>query len=421
MIKREGCLVHERSVVERVEVLRGPQGTVFGKNTTAGAIVITTKAPTFQREIQAELTGGNFGFLQGKAAISGPIIGNILAGRVSVSGTRRDGNIHNVVTGVDENNIVNWGARGQLLYRPSENFNFTVTGDFNSFEPTCCTQSYWRVAPTLKPAAQQYPALAAGIGYTPPSTNVYDRLTDIDAALGVNTSEGGISGVANWNVGFATLTSVSAWRWWDWDAANDRDYTGLRIQLLQHIPSRQIQYSQELRLASNGMNNAIDYVGGLYWYQQTIKGHPITGYGPDAAYWLVVPPPVIPSNLLDGYTSDGRTVFKSDSYAVFGEGTWHVTQSFRAPLDQDSTSDNLLYGRDRFIQAHHLPTGYIECAALHRRFGGRQKGVDYVVHSREIALDRAVAIEYKLAGGERGEDQTAHQHVRALPGAKYCK
>ncbi|WP_445262333.1 glycosyl hydrolase family 95 catalytic domain-containing protein, partial [Pseudomonas sp. EA_5y_Pfl2_R50] len=96
------------------------------------------------------------------------------------------------------------------------------------------------------------PALAALFNYTPPSTNPYDRVTDIDAALGVNTNEGGVSAIADWNVGFATLTSVSAWRFWNWDAANDRDYTGIPVQLSQHIPSRQDQYSQELRLASNG-------------------------------------------------------------------------------------------------------------------------------------------------------------------------
>ena len=181
-----------------------------------------------------------------------------------------------------------------------------------------------RVAPTLKPAAQQYPALAAGKNYAPPSMNPFDRKTDIDANLAVDTSEGGVSAVADWNLGPVTLTSVSAWRCWDWDAANDRDYTSLIIQTLQHIPSRQIQYSQELRIASNGVNK-VDYVAGLYWFQQTIKGHPITQYGPDAAYWLLGPPPGIPSNLLDGYVSEGHTNFRSDSYAAFGEFVWHVT------------------------------------------------------------------------------------------------
>ena len=121
-----------------------------------------------------------------------------------------------------------------------------------------------------------------------------------------------------------TLTSVSAWRYWKWDAENDRDYIGLPIQLSQHIPSRQDQYSQELRIASRG-EGSLDYVGGLYWFTQTIEGRPITIYGPMAAYWLLGPPPAIPANLLDGYGSDGSTRFHSDSYAAFGEVTWHAT------------------------------------------------------------------------------------------------
>jgi iron complex outermembrane receptor protein len=143
--------------------------------------------------------------------------------------------------------------------------------------------------------------------------------------LKVATNEGGLSAIADWNLGAATLTSVSAWRFWNWDAANDRDYTSLSIQTVQHIPSRQDQYSQEFRIASNGTNR-VDYVAGLYWYAQTITGEPITEYGPLAAYWLLGKPPAIPGNLLDGYLTDGHTRFHSDSYAAFGEATWHATQ-----------------------------------------------------------------------------------------------
>jgi iron complex outermembrane receptor protein len=336
--------------IEKVEVLRGPQGTLFGKNTTAGAIHITTRAPTFEPEYRAELTGGNIGFFQGKAAISGPIVGNVLAGRISGIFTRRDGVITNAATGVDHNDIKNAGVRGQLLYRPNANFQYRLTTDFNSFDSNCCTQVHVRVGTTLKPAGQQYAALAAGQGYAPPSTNPFDRRTDIDAALAVKTSEGGITGIGDWNLGPVTVTSITAWRYWNWDAANDRDYTGRRVQLVQHIPSRQIQYSQELRVASNGDNNMIDYVAGLYWFQQTIKGHPITGYGPDGAHWLLGPP-AVPGNLLDGYTSEGQTKFTTNSYAAFGEATWHTTQrldlSFGARYtaeEKDGTFNSFVYG-----------------------------------------------------------------------------
>jgi iron complex outermembrane receptor protein len=162
---------------------------------------------------------------------------------------------------------------------------------------------FYGVGTTLKKPARQYPALAAGAGYAPPSLDPYDRLADIDAPLGVDTNEGGVSAIADWNLGRTTLTSVSAWRFWNWDAANDRDYTSLSIQTLQHIPSRQDQYSQEFRLASNGTNR-VDCVTGLYWFEQTILGEPITQYGPDATYWLLGPPPTLPSNLLDAYTTE---------------------------------------------------------------------------------------------------------------------
>ena len=310
--------------LDRVEVLRGPQGTLFGKNTTAGAINIVTKAPSFEREAGAELTGGNYGYVQGKASLSGPLVGSVLAGRLATALTRRDGVLRNVTTGGVNNAVNNAGIRGQLLWQPQESFSLRVSGDYSSYNSNCCTQVYFAVGTTLKAASRQYPALAMGQGYAPPSLNPYDRLTDIDAALKVDTNEGGVSAIAEWHFGALALTSVSAWRWWNWDAANDRDYTRLSIQTVQHIPSRQDQYSEELRVATNGLR-AVDFVAGLYGFSHTITGEPITQYGPIAAYWLLGPPPAIPGNLLDGYRIDGHTRFKSNSYAAFGEATWHAT------------------------------------------------------------------------------------------------
>ncbi|MDB5479470.1 MAG: TonB-dependent receptor [Caulobacteraceae bacterium] len=310
--------------VERVEVLRGPQGTVFGKNTTAGAINITTRAPSFAPEAQGEISYGSINYWQGKASISGPLLGDAIAARLSFVASSRDGVLTNVTTGGRNNSVNNFGFHGQILFRPVSNFSFNLSGDYNSFDSNCCTQVFVRVGTSLKPASRQYPALAAGVGYAPPSLNPYDRLTDIDAALKVDTDEGGVSGLAQWNLGPATITSVTAWRFWDWDAANDRDYTRLSIQTLQHIPSRQGQYSQELRIASNG-RRSIEYVAGLYFFNQVITGEPITQYGPVATYWLLGPPPAFPADLLTGYMTDGHIRFNSSSYAAFGEVTLRAT------------------------------------------------------------------------------------------------
>ena len=332
---RPATAAFDLSDLERVEVLRGPQGTLFGKNSTAGAISITTRAPSFTREASEELSYGSFNFVQAKAAATGPLIGDTLAYRISGVITRRDGVLRNSVTGAKLNDVANQAVRGQLLFRPSETFNLRLIGDFTNFENTCCTQVFYRVVErpaTLRTLSRQYLALAAGLHYTPPSFNPYDRVTDIDAPLGVKTNEGGVSAIADWSLGPATLTSVSAWRFWNWDAANDRDYTGIPIQLTQHIPSRQDQYSQELRLASNG-DHALSYVAGLYFFRQRVIGRPISIYGAQAAYWLIGPsvtsgtPPVttpVPANLLDGYGTDGRTDFRSNSYAAFGEVNWRV-------------------------------------------------------------------------------------------------
>ena len=139
--------------IDRVEVLRGPQGTLFGKNTTAGAINIITGAPTFEREIRGEASGGNYGFFQGKASFSGPIVDNLLAARVSATATRRSGVIENVTTGGHDNDVNAYGFRGQLLYRANENFRFRLSADYSAIDETCCTQVFVRVGATLKPAA----------------------------------------------------------------------------------------------------------------------------------------------------------------------------------------------------------------------------------------------------------------------------
>lgn len=320
--------------IERVEVLRGPQGTLFGKNTTAGAIQILSREPTFMPGGNAEVSWGRYNHLQAKGSLSGPLAGDVLAGRVSVQYTQRDGVIYNINTGEHLNSIGNSAMRAQLLLRPADSLRFRLIGDVSDFDSACCTQGFLRVGTSRRNAARQFPALAAGLGYEPPSRDVYDRLTDIDADLRVDTQDGGLSLIADWDAGSGTLTSISAWRYWDWDVANDRDYTGIPIQSIQRIPSRQDQYSQELRWASAG-GQRMDYVAGLYFFSQEIAGSPTSVYGAEAAYWLLNPANFtvpIPRNLLDGYGQFGESRFRMDSYAGFGEANYAFTDRLTATL-----------------------------------------------------------------------------------------
>jgi iron complex outermembrane receptor protein len=328
--------------IERVEVLRGPQGTLFGKNTTAGAIHVISREPTFEPEANGEISVGSYDFMQTRASVSGPLLGETVAGRIAAQLTRRDGLIYNVRTDRHLNDMDNFAVRGQLLLVPDAKLKLRLIADLSDLDAACCTQSYLRVGRSLRSTARQFPALAAGLGYAPPSTNVYDRVVDIDANLDVMTRDGGIALIGDLELGAHTFTSVSAWRYWDWDVANDRDYTGIPVQLVQRIPSRQDQYSQELRLASNG-DSRLSYVGGLYWFKQDIGGRPTSIYGPEAAYWLLNQANFavsIPRNLLDGYSQQGSSDFVMDSYAAFGELNYTVTARLTSTLGLRYTDED---------------------------------------------------------------------------------
>ncbi|WP_207912453.1 TonB-dependent receptor [Parafrankia sp. BMG5.11] len=310
--------------VAQIEVLRGPQGTLYGKNTTAGAINITTRQPTFEFEGRAEVSIGNRGFRQAKAAVSGPL-SDTVAARLAISSTGRDGTIYNVTSQRPINEQDNLGLRGQILWQPSSSVDVTLAGDYSEQDPECCGTVFVRTGATQRPLARQFATLAAAQNYAPVSTDPFDRLTDLDASLNAGNKLGGVSLRANWDVGPGTITSVTAWRFWDWKPENDRDFTGLPVTTESNNPSQQDQWTQEFRFA--GTVGDLDFVLGAFGFKQKVRTQGLQEQGPAASRWLLSGALANDPTVLDGLRAENDIRLDNVSAALFGRASWHVTDS----------------------------------------------------------------------------------------------
>ena len=314
--------------VERIEVLRGPQGTLFGKNTTAGAINIITRKPTFSRDTAFELNYGSLALVQAKASVSGPLFGKV-AGRLSFSGTTREGTIQNTASGLDLNGNDNLGVRGQLLFAPSDRVAVTFAADNTRQRPDGHAQVIVGVAPTLRPANRQYAQIAADLGYAPPSFNAFDRLTDTDTPWRSHQDMGGASLTVDRAIGPGRLTAVTAWRYWNWRPSNDRDFIGLPVTTISANPSDQRQWTQEVRYAAD-LSPTVSLVAGGFAFRQTIVSTGTQEQGSAAARFLLAPSAnAATPGLLDGYgqVSDIRST--NVSAALFGQLEWSITDRLR--------------------------------------------------------------------------------------------
>jgi iron complex outermembrane receptor protein len=154
-------------------------------------------------------------------------------------------------------------------------------------------------------------------------------VTDLDSPLDAFQEIGGLSLRAEWDLGRGTLTSVSAWRFWNWGPSNDRDFTGLPITTNSANPSKQNQYSQELRYAVSG--DRLDYVFGLFAYHQKQRTTGVQEQGSAASRWLLNPTNPNADNpaVLQGLRSENTILFTSTSLAAFGQVSWAITERLK--------------------------------------------------------------------------------------------
>ena len=313
---RPGMAVFDLMDIEQLEVLRGPQGTLFGKNTTAGVINISTRAPTFTPERSIETSVGEDGYFQTKGTISVPL-NDQLAGRFSAYRTRSDGDIKNEYDGHDLNGGSRDGFRAQLLFKPNEDFNLRWIGDYNEEDSSAGTRVLYNTGPTIN-GVNLYQSRANAAGAT--LVNGSHRKVNLDNDQHVTVHQGGTSVEANWTLpSDFTLTSISSYRFWNFTPRND---DGLNVPASYNagVSVEDKQYSQEFRLASP-KGEFFDYVVGAYYFGSDLDNKSFAYYGPQADIWNGTA-----RGALANVTSIGNGHIKTDSFALFAQGTWHLTE-----------------------------------------------------------------------------------------------
>jgi outer membrane receptor protein involved in Fe transport len=286
---RSGIGLNELGEIERVEVLRGPQGTLFGRNASAGLIHIISKQPSLSAtQGNAELTYGNYDFLRASGSMTGPIM-ETLAARLDGVYVQRDGFYRDINNNTDVNDRDRYFVRGQLLFEPSSELSIRLIGDYTKRDEKCCGAVYvnGELNPFIGNLNTPATPILVGGAVNPNGNNIINVIRDLGQTLAAfsnpfsrniyvtpgrsyagETEDKGISGEVNWEFGGTTLTSITGYREYDSDQGSDTDYS--TVDILYRAPdggaSRRFRtFSQELRLQGTIFGDRLDWlVGGYY-------------------------------------------------------------------------------------------------------------------------------------------------------------
>ena len=288
---RVGSGLTELGPIDRVEVLRGPQGTLFGRNTSAGLIHVITAKPRFNTEITGEATIGNYDLRRFELGVTGPI-SDTLAARIDGVLMKRDGFVEDLISGRDVNDRDRWLLRGQVLYQPDDNFSLRVIGDYSKRDEECCAAPYLPVSDALgdgSGGADRVPSTFAPIlegigGIIPDDTFDRDVVISEGRSYRGDVKDWGLSAEATYDFGPAELTSITAYRYNNLIRGTDIDYSNLDLAYRPDDGTafnKFKTFSQELRLQGTTFNDRLDWLIGGYYANEKLHSRDSLRYGRD--------------------------------------------------------------------------------------------------------------------------------------------
>ena len=342
---RAGVGFGDLGEIERIEVLKGPQGTLFGKNVDAGVINVITKKPSDKFGITGAVTGGNYNDRGAAASITGPLAGNSVTGRLYMGFEKRDGFL-DVGNGVgpsthhEANDRNYYTTRGQLMFG-WDKADLRLIGDYSKRVESCCA-AVQTVSGPFVPAINGITAALTGGTKTGmasgTSLDPYERQAYANRLYRQDIRDMGFSAELNADIdalGDARLTSITAWRDWSMTGGADVDFTGLDIFYRPDDDSVKTgfkQLSEEIRLG--GQFQAINWLVGAYYSDERLDYRDSIVAGSDLNLYLstivsasgATPVSVSSFNSVAQSGSKDAHHQKSTSYALFSNETWTITE-----------------------------------------------------------------------------------------------
>lgn len=341
--------------IQRVEVLRGPQSTLFGKNASAGVISIVTKEPSFDFNGMVEATYGNYDAMVFKGYVTGPVTDTIAA---SIAGgyNRRDGYVDNAFTGNDINDRNRWFARGQVLFEPGSDLSIRLIGDYDEIDEACCAVFNLRPSATTL-AIQALGGQVNDFNGVPEDDIIF---SDIDPSNKI-TNYGG-SAQIDYDFGGIGLTSITAYREMELDANQDVDFTSLELARGASIGQAKVEsFTQELRFASD-FDGPFNFLVGGYYFNEKVQESDQIVFGEDMRNYVNIlvqqqtgGAQSIPQleatigaltgqNLTGQFFAEGQGLFNAmeqdnEAYSFFGNVDFDVTDRLTLTLGANYTKD----------------------------------------------------------------------------------